>query len=1127
MTRIVATVGSNNPDEELIPKMFGAYIESISSSIAYGGQGGSCQISLVEDPENDVNITLPEVGTACFIKYGEFEYGGVFQRWTYKEDIGGKKYDVILESPGGKILNGVNVILSNFEGTMYNEGEGYDKFKPSSTNPNFTTQVKNVWNPYGHKENYSFGGRFGAANTNSAGFPARELLDLLELIGRNESDFGDRIKYGESEYEIDFGELKDVPEFFRISGQSASLNTVISECAEVLQYDYFAEVTTETPFSSLVKELYGEEYASGGGAIPNPLANGLRIKIKTIDKTQQPNPGAVAQLVEQAKADGTHVSSDVGQELSDEVTQRVVVGGPASRYWVANIDDCIPVWGKLGPKSYVLAPNFANTPAAYRADARVPIVLDEAGGLSPGGVSSFLTGTYNATVDELRMATFGFDSWSVFKVFESIANGTYQNDPWCADVDVDINTLREIATGARGPLSMASTSLTTAQKMYNEELKEYTQKLFSKVQNVANNFYGRMFLVPLPVEPGGIDNNLKFIEEDIREEHSWEYADSAWVSNKPISDIEFYDGTGRLKTVSVYQIDSSYDYGAMGGSYAGWKTFGQQQAFSDGIATTSASPQDNGAIFFLPGFSIYPFIVMDAGTQIKQFDSITTPDFGISYLAYKFFGINIPPENYIGPGKPNTQVAIPPNVVYPKYIGVPQTSNRYVWGPWYKSTTDNGRSDVVFDSSLVPESFGSVDRMNQAAQDAAGAGVAIVGASESGRVELAEIPKYNIAERFNASGPYVTNMDISISTSGLTTSYQFNTWTPNFGKLTKYNADRISRIYKASLDAINRIRQDNPKIPLKSKDFGKTKAEFLVARFAANRQNGGFTFMGSYSNPHVEGHVCSLSDAVGLANQRFLESFGCSEDQKWSPIGTRAVKTEDDSGFYFQLPIDPDEETDGKFAAGVCPSVKDLDPYFSEAVYGNANDMIRNTDFLAAVNASNGSSTDLQIRKANEVALTDEIRSAGLRGPLMLSGWGFDIANNPVPSLDDDITSFDTSVASNRRHWKTGPVNLMWDDERKIWSGGLEMVSGILKSDIESPDDPLSPTTFEVAILRRPVGFDGNNKIIKGEQSLEESEETITCYNRDTSLEQVANDNVFCILLRINYEWTPIWVGCP
>ena len=83
-----------------------------------------------------------------------FIMAAVFQRWTFKESTSGRKYDVILESPGGKVLNGVNVYLVILKAPEFNEGEGYDKLTPSSSNPNVTTEVKNVWNVFGSQENF-------------------------------------------------------------------------------------------------------------------------------------------------------------------------------------------------------------------------------------------------------------------------------------------------------------------------------------------------------------------------------------------------------------------------------------------------------------------------------------------------------------------------------------------------------------------------------------------------------------------------------------------------------------------------------------------------------------------------------------------------------------------------------------------------------------------------------------------------------------------------------------------------------------------------------------------------------------------------------------------------------------
>ena len=95
-----------------------------------------------------------------------------------------------------------------------------------------------------------------------------------------------------SEYTIEIGELKDVPEFFRIGGQSSNLSNIIAECAEILQYDYFASIKVP------------EELADGGGVLSEP-----EIEVKTIEKTSQPEIDTVSNLVANAKRDGTHVSS--------------------------------------------------------------------------------------------------------------------------------------------------------------------------------------------------------------------------------------------------------------------------------------------------------------------------------------------------------------------------------------------------------------------------------------------------------------------------------------------------------------------------------------------------------------------------------------------------------------------------------------------------------------------------------------------------------------------------------------------------------------------------------------------------------------------------------------------------
>lgn len=66
----------------------------------------------------------------------------------------------------------------------------------------------------------------------------------------------------------------------------------------------------------------------------------------------------------------------------------------------------------------------------------------------------------------------------------------------------------------------------------------------------------------------------------------------------------------------------------------------------------------------------------------------------------------------------------------------------------------------------------------------------------------------------------------------------------------------------------------------------------------------------------------------------------------------------------------------------------------------------------------------------------DNVKSVGLRAPMVLSGWGYDINGNPVPVDSGDSTAFASGAFRNPNIWKTGPVDLRWDDDRKVWSAG-------------------------------------------------------------------------------------------
>ena len=782
------------------PEIFGLKVASVSASMGWGGQGGTCTLSLIDE---GTAPTLPNNGTACGFTFGNFSFGGHLQRWTYKESLSGRFYDVSLESPS-KLLDGVQVILTDFE-RGYAEATG-----PATQHP--TQEVRNVWNVLAEWESFFHGGTFGDADTNSAGIPIQTLFPKLTIFGNGNGKaggvFGTKIKFGESEYTIDFSELfNEVTSrapFYRVKGPVQSLNGILADLAEVAQVDYFVQCE-----------------ATALGKIDQP-----NLRVRIADRSTVAS-GVIDAYITGKKGSGTVVSANTGRELQDVATAKVLIGGAASRYheaFIINDITAMSVWGQVGNNAaYVLGGPVPIDYVSNSLNATVPVILDEFSGAP----------SYTATMFELRMALGGQQTWETFKMFQMLAgvepNGyTLGGGPFMGAIEGNSQTLNLLFQGKRDAIDMAVTSARSVDKAYTKAAKDLQQYIFAGVNKVASTFYGQVFMILLPEEPGGLDNNLRFINEDVQYQASWEIAESAWTTTKPIPDWNFYDGEGKLKSYALFKQSSTIDYSPLGGDYA----VGQL----GGLATTKGGPDKD--LFWFDG---HPHVIVRTGVQLREYDGMTTPDFGLSVLANHFFQKNIPPKEYIGPGKQSVQISIPPAVVVPNTIGVPQESTRYSWGPWWGRSVGffsnfTGKTEVEVDSSMRPETFGSVATMDDVGFGSVTNGLAAqLAAVESGSIELAEAPDFNMGDRFSAGGPYVTSMDISIGVDGYKTNYKFSTWTPDFGKLSKYNADRLSRINKASIALAKSERSKVNKRP-----FPKTK--FEKTDFSAKMANGGQRF---------------------------------------------------------------------------------------------------------------------------------------------------------------------------------------------------------------------------------------------------------------------------------------------
>ena len=240
----------------------------------------------------------------------------------------------------------------------------------------------------------------------------------------------------------------------------------------------------------------------------------------------------------------------------------------------------------------------------------------------------------------------------------------------------------------------------------------------------------------------------------------------------------------------------------------------------------------------------------------------------------------------------------------------------------------------------------------------------------------------------------------------------------------------------------------------------------------------------------------------------------------------------------------------------VSPTSFDLDPYFFFADGFRIQDTknLMNNDFSLVINDGYGTSQDVNLKKKGfeHGSLPTSVRPAVFKGPMLLSGWGYDIAGLPVPRLrggydnngnavpndqvNQDSRDFHIYTPVDRRTWKTGPIDLRWDDERKVWVGGNEFVEGIMATSL-APGAFDNPTYASGQIYR---GYDWKFKgykletnemgYIKPEPYGEPQNhdigpryELVRIYNRNPDLSVSAGS--YFSATKINYEWRIVGAG--
>jgi hypothetical protein len=461
-----------------------------------------------------------------------------------------------------------------------------------------------------------------------------------------------------------------------------------------------------------------------------------------------------------------------------------------------------------------------------------------------------------------------------------------------------------------------------------------------------------------------------------------------------------------------------------------------------------------------------------------------------------------------------------PQYITPNAATIPIRSNIRTYGPFPSNNfaNDYGGIDSETDQDIAPWVFGSIQaanlvgqaRANEFPQDP-------LRISETGSVTLPGFPTLSFGQQLG-SGPFLNSINMSFGRDGVKTSLDFQTYSEKYGSLQKPFRDQIKRSIKNRQKQLQFLRnqtivsktinrnvkrlQDNRSTTRPTQQQAAragTMSRVMVGeiydwqrlkQIESNRPIAS-------SGQRVVVGIDTLSDSLQEMRYDYERKAYISLDALYSPVsisgGFPSVPISSGNvqqviGFsgllpryvipttggyvkHFASPIHPQPP----FTTGDClePSIpsgmKNFNlqihnlylnplanpsaiPYYSGISSGHNIDLVGRGSGIP----SSGMLMSLYTEQENNIKYYKDYRFLGMRGPIVLHSWGYDVDGKPIPNFIDDENKAKSGIFTIENSgdptkpsgladlfmsdwlqkpstWPTGPIDLRFDRERGVW----------------------------------------------------------------------------------------------
>ena len=1012
----------------LRPSALGASVIGVNSSIGWGENQSQLTLRLVNDPVNLDNFSPPDTGTPVVFSYYQFSFEGLLQRWVKRNASNGlPTFEVTIVDPRA-ILEGTYIIVRDYNGA--------------------TNTVSNLLNAYGFWEDKQLGNGYGGSLVNDAGMPWYLVLEAIQkLTSSAGTTYGGPLEFRGVQYNLDLSNLPVPPSYYRI-GASDSLMTMIAQLCQDGGCDYYVTLVGNT------------------------------IVVNTVNRYDQPPLGTITALVNNNWG-GLLKSSDSGLESRNEITSAFLVGGERQDMFLADSSAISsfwgfdnagfpltgtpqqtlwqPVWNPVGsttvspnaPEGYYYPGEYQDEPPAAPA-AVYSQTSPGNSAVMPGGYWNFIafdeddpdvhvsvngywswvplmtdveTMTLNATEIAFILGT-GVYNCSTFEMRCALAN----QETWEAYIlkfRPDIAPILGVvcspyATAQAGALFQQPSDIVNDEVAYAKFLDANVvlgdamvrqTAVWQFVKKAAETYMGRTYLISIPFAA------VKTTPETLQ----------IVFSQQPANDGAFLE----LGSNPLGLSDANEEFFlSEDGKFIGFAQYGSQNnVYFASLQPDSMVLQDNGV--FVRGqmqTQVYlnplPCVVMELPSPVYR----SPADFvGESAALAALFDCD-PGQlgNIMGDitgGSLN--LLISPDVLRPANIAVPLRSNVMSYGPWYVSGPP-GKVAYEYDNSLVPWNFGGMDEMNNAGNARVINAVTFMQEGETGHLELAAAPLVSLGQSLSEGGPQVTNINMSVGKEGVSTTYEFRTWSPRFGIIPKNFIDRVQRLGMTSMRLRRAIRQVGRSLWMLGAfdQFAKAGASFnqsMIGSLKVARPQTPHTglAMRIYPDGDTGGTGVRVVGST-MTNEELIRAARANTPEIFQTTAIMSM-----NGLFRPFSTNP---------SGIVGMSHYQNP--SGYTYPYAVTSFTHNPLFAGhdIEWSTWGDEYTGLNSRRNIPDATNSRGIALRAPLLLSGWGWGIDGFAYPGGPEKNGSYMDNVLTRSDAWKTGVLDCMWDDYRGVWT---------------------------------------------------------------------------------------------